>query len=410
MHYFYYSEVFCMGDKVFNSNIRVKYNYDSGKVGNTVFRPYVYDSSGTGDYSGFSNVDMVHPLNNPDSGFKLRYDLASQNSVKGGKRSFLFFKDTKGVNSMFSASNDSMVNDPRINSKFSISVGAKTLNELIIARHGLKFDKGTLKYKDTNNNIYTVEGLGSFANETANSLREPFYGYGQPVKYGYARDSIIFDITDGTSKFTNIGYSCFMLLVHFNVRLTNDGGASDTFTMYCFVPVCFYDLAILNNKATMNSWKVQTDSIGTYASRQKYSTLFYITNTYNGVGSDANKRLWGYNGVNVSTGRVKDPSARNIPDVYWESPCGSSSSTGNFIPDSLIKQYKAGSNFKFITTIDITSYHMSEMSYKYYMYGEGQSQWRGKTESMSKYMVKWYPTTTVENANPKLFYEHNFIY
>ena len=401
-----------MGDKVFSNNIRLKYNYDNGKAGNTVFRPYVYDSSGTSDSFSpqFTYTDMVHPLNSPDSGFKLRYDITHQDNARGGKRYYLFFKDTVGVNSMFSASDNNMVNDVHINPDFSISTQAKNLNDFIILKHDLRFDKGTLKYKDTNNRIYTVEGLGGFSSETDNSLRRQFYGYGQPVKYNYSSsDSIIFDITNDTNKFTNGGYSCFMLLVHFSVRLTNDTGASDNFTMYCFVPVCYYDLSILNNKSPMSSWQVRTESLAR-SSIKPYSTLFYITNTHNNIGTDADKRLWGYNGVNVSRGKVKDPSARDIPDVYWETPNGYSGTSGSFIPDSVINQYKRGSNFKYRTTIEITSYHMSEMSYKYYMYGEGQSYWRGKTLSMSKYMVKWYPTNFVESAQPNYFLEHDYIY
>lgn len=406
-----------MGDKVFSNNIRLKYNYDRDKVGNTVFRPYVYDSSGTSDSFSpqFIYTDMVHPLNSPDSGFKLRYDLASHDNIQGGRRHFLFFKDTKGVNSMFSASNNTMVSDIRINGNFSISMQAKNLNDFIITKHDLKFDKGTLKYKDTNNRIYTVEGLGNFSSETDNSLREPFYGYGQPVKYGFFNvnnsKGTTFDIADGTNKFTNGGYSCFMLLVHFNVRLINDRGASDNFTMYCFVPVCYYDLSILNNKAPNNSWKVQTDFLGTFRSSRPYSNLFYITNAYNGVGSDADKRMWGYNGVNVSRGRVTDSSARNIPDVYWETPCGTSSVGGfNFIPNSVVRQYSGSDGFKYITTVEITSYHMSEMSYKYYMYGDGQSLWRGKEPNMTKYMVKWYPTMFTVNNSPDYFLAHEYIY
>lgn len=402
-----------MGDKVFSNNIRLKYNYDRDKVGNTVFRPYVYDSSGTGDSFSpqFTYTDMVHPLNSPNFGFKLRYDLASHDNIQGGRRHFLFFKDTKGVNSMFSASDDNMVNDVHINQDFSISMQAKNLNDHIILTHDLRFDKGTLKYKDTNNRIYTVEGLGSFSSETDNSLRRQFYGYGQPVKYNYSNSgSISCDIADDTNKFTNSGYSCFMLLVHFTVMLVNDTSASNNFTMYCFVPVCYYDLSILNNKSPMNSWKVQTEALAR-SSIRPYSTLFYITNTHNNIGTDADKRLWGYNGVNVSRGKVKDPSARDIPDVYWETPNGYSGTSGNFIHDSIINQYKRGSNFKYRTMIEITSYHMSEMSYKYYMYGEGQSQWRGKTLSMSKYMVKWYPTNDVEDGQPDYFSENGgYIY
>lgn len=402
-----------MGDKVFKSNIRLKCNYSNGKVGNTVFRPYVYDSSGTSDTfsTQFNYTDMVHPLNSPDFGFKLRYDITHQDNASGGKRYYLFFKDTKGVNSMFSASNENMVRDMRINQDFSISTQAKNLNDFIILRHDLRFDRGTLKYKDTNNRIYTVEGLGSFSSEADNSLRRQFYGYGQPVKYNYSSSgSISCDIADDTNKFTNGGYSCFMLLVHFTVMLTNDNGASGNFTMYCFVPVCYYDLSILNNKSPMSSWKVQTESLSR-SSIKPYSTLFYITNTHNNIGTDADKRMWGYNGVNVSGGKVKDPSARNIPDVYWETPNGYSGTSGNFIHDSIINQYKRGSNFKYRTMIDITSYRMSEMSYKYYMYGEGQSQWRGKTLSMSRYMVKWYPTNDVETGQPDYFSENGgYIY
>lgn len=404
-----------MGDKVFSNNIRLKYNYDRDKVGNTVFRPYVYDSSGTKDTFSpqFNYTNMVHPLNTPENGgdgYKLRFDITHQDNAHGGKRRYLFFKDTKGVNSMFSASDNNMVNDVRINQDFSISMQAKNLNDFIITKHDLRFDKGTLKYVDKGR-IYTVEGLGSFSNEVDNSLRRQFYGYGQPVKYNYSNSgSIISDIADGTNKFTNGGYSCFMLLVHFSVRLFNDNGASDNFTMYCFVPVCFYDLSILNNKADSNAWSVRTELLG-HASSKPYSTLFYITNSYNGVGSDADKRIWGYNGVNVSRGKVKDPSARNIPDVYWETPCGSSGTHGNFISDSIINQYKKmGDNFKYRTMIEITSYHMSEMSYKYYMYGDGQNQWRGKTLSMSKYMVKWYPTMSTINNNPNYFLMQDYGY
>ena len=53
---------------------------------------------------------------------------------------------------------------------------------------------------------------------------------------------------------------------------------------------------------------------------------------------------------------------------------------------------------------------MSEMSYKYYMYGDGQFLWRGKEGNMTKYMVKWYPASDVEVANPEYFSEHNYVY
>lgn len=100
-----------MGDKVFKSNIRLKYNYSNGKEGNTVFRPYVYDSSGTSDTMSqlFLSTDMVHPLNTLSDDYKLRYNIGNKDNYSGGRRYFLFFKGTNGVNSMFSASNNSLV-------------------------------------------------------------------------------------------------------------------------------------------------------------------------------------------------------------------------------------------------------------------------------------------------------------
>ena len=81
---------------------------------------------------------------------------------------------------MFSASNLAMVSDiAKINRNLRISGDTNTLNNYIVAKHDLRFDRGTLKYKDKYNNIYTVEGLGDFSSETMYGDRSNFYGYGE---------------------------------------------------------------------------------------------------------------------------------------------------------------------------------------------------------------------------------------
>lgn len=401
-----------MGDKVFKSNIRLKYNYSSGKVGNTVFRPYVYDSSGTSDTfsTQFNYTDMVHPLNTDENGgnkYKLRYDITHQDNARGGKRDYLFFKGTNGVNSMFSASNESMVRDMRINPDFSISRQALNLNDFIILKHDLKFDKGTIKYKDKNNKIYTVEGLSTFSSETDTSSRSQFYGYGQPVHYNFiSSNNVRSDIVRDASFFKNNGYSCFMLLVHFGVRFVNENSVSNIFTMYCFVPICYYDLSRLNNGALSSEWKLYGDTVNT---SNPYSMLFYITNSYNGLGSGADGKIWGNNSLNVLNGKVKDTSAKSIPDVEWVSPNTFGVSSGSFIPSDVLNEHRR-SGRKPRITVELTSYRMSEMSYKYYMYGDGQSLWRGKPDNYPNYRVKWYPTNGVEAGQPNYFLEHEYIY
>jgi len=405
-----------MGDKVFKSNIRLKYNYDRDKVGNTVFRPYVYDSSGTSDTmsSSFLGTELVHPLNVSSYKYELSYNVGNKDNYSGGRRYFLFFKGTNGVNSMFSASNLAMVSDiAKINRTVRIPDDIKTLNDYIIAKHDLRFDRGTLKYKDKYNNIYTVEGLGNFSSETMYVDRGNFYGYGEAVSY----DSLIIDrggknanryITPDIKVFKNNGYSCFMLLVHFVIRLKTHSGDWGTFTMYCFVPVCFYDLGVLNNGDSSSNWGLgaKLNSGDNYS----YSSSISIQNM---LGTTLDERVWGGNGINLSNGKITNnlEYARSIPDVYWTTPNGRDGTRGNFLSSNYNANYSNSSPFvEGIPAIKVTAYHMSEMSYKYYMYGEGQSQWRGKEGNMTKYMVKWYPSMITENANLNYFIEHPYIY
>lgn len=394
----------------FKSNIRLKYNYSNGKIGNTVFRPYVYDSSGTSDTmsSSFLGTKLVHPLNVSSYKYDLPYNVGNKDNYSGGRRYFLFFKGTNGVNSMFSASNLAMVSDvAKINRTVRISDDTKTLNDYIITKHDLRFDRGTLKYKDKYNNIYTVEGLGDFSSETD---RGNFYGYGEPASY----DSFIINrngrndnryITPDIRLFKNNGYSCFMLLVHFVIRLKTYSADWGTFTMYCFVPVCFYDLGVLNNGDSSSNWGLgaKLNSGDNYS----YSSSISIQNML------SSESVWGGNGINLSNGKITNnlEYARSIPDVYWTTPNGRDGTRGNFIPSNYNSNYSNSSPFEEgILSIRVTSYHMSEMSYKYYMYGDGQSQWRGKEGDMTKYMVKWYPSMTTETANFSYFTEHPYIY
>ena len=123
--------------------------------------------------------------------------------------------------------------------------------------------------------------------------------------------------------------------------------------------------------------------------------------------------VWGGNGINLSNGKITNnlEYARSIPDVYWTTPNGRDGTRGNFIPSNYNSNYSNSSPFEEgILSIRVTSYHMSEMSYKYYMYGEGQSQWRGKEGNMTKYMVKWYPSMDTETANLNYFIEHPYVY
>lgn len=397
----------------FKSNIRLKYNYSNGKTGNTVFRPYVYDSSGTSDTmsSSFLGTKLVHPLNVSSYKYDLPYNVGNKDNYSGGRRYFLFFKGTNGVNSMFSASNLAMVSDvAKINRTVRISDDTKTLNDYIITKHDLSFDRGTLKYKDKYNNIYTVEGLGDFSSETMYDDRGNFYGYGEPASY----DSFIINrngrndnryITPDIRLFKNNGYSCFMLLVHFVIRLKTYSADWGTFTMYCFVPVCFYDLGVLNNGDSSSNWGLgaKLNSGDNYS----YSSSISIQNML------SSESVWGGNGINLSNGKITNnlEYARSIPDVYWTTPNGRDGTRGNFIPSNYNSNYSNISPFeKGILSIRVTSYHMSEMSYKYYMYGDGQSQWRGKEGGMTKYMVKWYPSMTTETANFSYFTEHPYIY
>lgn len=397
----------------FKSNIRLKYNYSNGKVGNTVFRPYVYDSSGTSDTmsSSFLGTKLVHPLNVSSYKYDLPYNVGNKDNYSGGRRYFLFFKGTNGVNSMFSASNLAMVSDiAKINRNLRISDDTNTLNNYIVAKHDLRFDRGTLKYKDKYNNIYTVEGLGDFSSETMYGDGGNFYGYGEPASY----DSFLINrngrndnryITPDIRLFKNNGYSCFMLLVHFVIRLKTYSSDWGTFTMYCFVPVCFYDLGVLNNGDSSSNWGLgaKLNSGDNYS----YSSSISIQNMLLG------ESVWGGNGINLSNGKITNnlEYARSIPDVYWTTPNGRDGTRGNFIPSNYNSNYSNSSPFEEgILSIRVTSYHMSEMSYKYYMYGEGQSQWRGKEGNMTKYMVKWYPSMTTETANLNYFIEHPYVY
>ena len=405
-----------MGDKVFKSNIRLKYNYSNGKIGNTVFRPYVYDSSGTSDTlsSTFMGTGLVHPLNVSSYKYELPYNVGNKDNYSGGRRYFLFFKGTNGVNSMFSASNLAMVSDiAKINHTVRIPDDIKTLNDYIITKHDLRFDRGTLKYKDKYNNIYTVEGLGDFSSETMYGDRSNFYGYGEPASY----DSLIIDrggknvnryVTPDIRLFKNNGYSCFMLLVHFVIRLKTYDNDWGTFTMYCFVPVCFYDLGVLNNGDSSSNWGLgaKLNSGDNYS----YSSSIFIQNM---LGTTLDERIWGGNGINLSNGKITNnlEYARSIPDVYWTTPNGRDGTRGKFLPSNYNSNYDNSSpNVAGISAIKVIAYHMSEMSYKYYMYGEGQSQWRGKEGNMTKYMVKWYPSMDTETANLSYFIEHPYVY
>lgn len=404
-----------MGDKVFKSNIRLKYNYSNGKVGNTLFRPYVYDSSGTSNTmsDSFLSTDMVHPLNTLSDDYKLRYSIGNKdNYPDGGRRYFLFFKGTNGVNSMFSASNSSMVEDIDKNRDVRIPSDKRYLNSYIINKHDLRFDKGTLKYKDKYNNIYTVEGLGNFASEKVDDFSErghTLYGYGQPVRHYSFTSGNSASFSVDSKRFKNNGYSSFMLIIHFSVKLTSGSGNSGIFTVYCFVPVCFYDLSLLNDGRSSAEWQLGSELLGSTKDRYAYSTSLYIYNFEQNGNLD--KRIWGGNGFNITYNKYYNTRelARNVPDVHWTSPNGNLGTSGNFIPPDIYNDYSKRSGFRCMTSISMTAYHMSEMSYKYYMYGDGKSQWRGKRGNM--YMVKWYPTNDVEVGQPNYFLENDgYIY
>ena len=121
------------------------------------------------------------------------------------------------------------------------------------------------------------------------------------------------------------------------------------------------------------------------------------------------ERMYGYNYNNIARGLLRDRvSAIAINDVIWKTP-DSGIGTQNFIiPSNVMAVFNSETNtagpVRYNIDLDITSYYMSERSYRYYMYGDGLSLWRTASNTAqavnpldvnslqnAQFKVKWYP-------------------
>ena len=422
-----------MGNKVFNNLIRVKFPYSEGKYGNTAYRPYAYDSDG--DEGGFStgfmnNVKLVHP-NNTEDKYQSSYSVAKTRvAVDGKKRSFVGFKGTNGTKSLFSTANTSMLdanNYSRLNFiTGSIPADAVITNMNIINKHKIVFDKGTLKFKDTDGQIYVAQGVrSSSSNFDFATAWSKFSVYGSPINFkrdfnnnGDRTFPLYVD-----DVYANDGYSNCMLIVSFHLTLSNRA-RNVKYSFYSFLPVSFYDLSFLNNKNGSNKWYVMADvSTGT-----PYDWGLGIYNNTTAISNSEVrfKKLYGNSYFNLSSGLIKDTnSAKGIHDVKWRTPNHPTGGTsGSFISNHVKNLFdyemRENGHVRYNVSFDITSYYMSEMSYKYYMYGDGLSLWRsdafrpvteGNLDSYREalFSVKWYPYGSTIKSNEGYFSGRDYI-
>ena len=417
-------------DRGFNSKIRIKFPKGYGGKDTTFYRPYIYDIGDVKKGSDFSddfknNGLLVHPNNGGLHRFQNRYNDIKDSASDFNHSRFLCCKGTNGYRGVFSAINERMssfdnfkeINEAIVSMPFPMFVDNKTF----INKKNVKFDKGTLKYRDSDGIVYTAVGVRSL--ESQNELPrfwESLPIYGSPFGFNYNFDTdTTFALNRDDDFFMNDTYSSFMLILKMHIWVSNNNRQSNKYSFCSFLPINLYDLSLLNNKNTSSRWYVRA-SRGT---NSPFDFSFYITNSAKALSSSelVSERMYGYNYNNIAKGLLRDRvSAIAINDVIWKTP-NSGIGTENFIiPSNIMAVFNSETNtagpVRYNIDLDITSYYMSERSYRYYMYGDGLSLWRTASNTAqavnpldvnslqnAQFKVKWYPYDKTRNDNEGLY-------
>lgn len=419
-----------MADKTFDSRIKVRYGYSDGKIGNTVYKPYAFDSGDGGQYTfsdTFENtIPIYHSGYDADDGkgyfFGTHGKIKSLEQTSHVPKPFLCFRSTNGANSLF-ASIDNVAKDKaglRAKNNLAKMGIFATSNILLFKRHGIISDKGTLKFKVSNNDtVYTAEGLRSVdASYNNDSAITDFTPYGTCV---IGKD--VFNVTSETYPlyvkdiYANDGYSNMMLAVFANYSIRTE---HDVYScpVYCFVPISFYDLSILNNRAPSSRWSIKVSNFSN-TTYNKGTISIICDGTSSGLSVD----IFGRNYYNLSKGLLK-PEANTIFDFNWRAPNAEGGTPGSMIPKDVLTRFmNSGSPVIHSNLYSVYSFFISEMSYKYYMYGDGRSLW---VENVNKsvdvtnlktvedkikadFRVKWYPYGTTKSRNPEYFKDKEYL-
>ena len=422
-----------MADKTFDSRIKVRYGYSDGKVGNTVYKPYAFDSGDGGQYTFSDTFENTIPIYH--SGYDVNdgqgYFFGTHAKIKSLEQTskvpkpFLCFRSTNGANSLFSSIDKTVMGKAGTRAKNNLSsfgLFATSGSGLLFKRHDVIPDKGTLKFKvDDRGIVYTAEGLRSVDKSYNNvDAITNFTPYGICVT---GKDR--FNNTSNTYPlyvkdiYANDGYSNMMLIVFAQYTLRNNVDL-DSYAVYSFVPISFYDLSILNNRAPSSKWSIKVSTtMNTDEAYNKGTLSIICDDTSSGLSVD----ILGRNYYNLSKGLLK-PEANNIFDFNWRAPNADGGTPGSIIPIDVYKRfYNEGHGALQVNSYSVYSFFISEMSYKYYMYGEGRSLWvenANKSVDVNNlntvedkikadFRVKWYPYSSTKSKNPDYFKDKDYL-
>lgn len=422
-----------MADKTFDSRIKVRYGYSDGKVGNTVYKPYAFDSGDGGQYTfsdTFENtIPIYHSGYDVDDGkgyfFGTHAKIKSLEQTSKIPKPFLCFRSTNGANSLFSSIDKTVIDKAGTRAKNGLSgLGgfAVSGSSLLFKRHGIIPDKGTIKFKAGNSDtVYTAEGLRSVDKSYNNvDAITNFTPYGTCVtgKNRFNATSYTFPLYT-KDIYANDGYSNMMLIVFAQYTIRNSVDL-DSYSVYSFVPISFYDLSILNNRAPSSKWSIKVSTTMNTDESYNEGTLSIICE---GTSSGLDVNIFGRNYYNLSRGLLK-PEANNVFDFNWRAPNDEGGTPGSMIPEGVYRKfYDEGRGAQQINSYGVYSFFISEMSYKYYMYGEGRSLWvenanksvdvnnLNSVEDKIKadFRVKWYPFSTTISRNREYFKDKPYL-
>lgn len=422
-----------MADKTFDSRIKVRYGYSDGKVGNTVYKPYAFDSGDGGQYTfsdTFENtIPIYHSGYDVDDGkgyfFGTHAKIKSLEQTSKVSKPFLCFRSTNGANSLFSSIDKTVIDKAGTRAKNGLSGldgFAVSGSSVLFKRHGIIPDKGTIKFKAGNSDtVYTAEGLRSVDKSYNNvDAITNFTPYGTCVtgKSRFNATSYTFPLYT-KDIYANDGYSNMMLIVsaHYTIRNNVD---LDSYSVYSFVPISFYDLSILNNGVPSSKWSIKVSTTMDTDESYNEGTLSIICE---GTSSGLDVNIFGRNYYNLSRGLLK-PEANNVFDFNWRAPNGEGGTPGSMIPEGVYRRFfDEGRGAQQINSYDVYSFFISEMSYKYYMYGEGRSLWvenanksvdvnnLNSVEDKIKadFRVKWYPFSSTISRNHEYFKDKPYL-
>ena len=426
-----------MADKTFDSRIRVRYGYSNGKVGNTAYKPYAFDNGDGGQYTFSDTFENTVPIYH--SGYDVNdgkgYFFGTHAKIKSFEQTskvpkpFLCFRSTNGANSLFSSIDKTVIYKAgtRANNNLSSLGNFAVSGTGLFKRHGVIPDKGTLKFKAGNSDtVYTAEGLQSVDKSYNNvDAITGFIPYGTCIT---GKDNFNFNYI-GTPYicplyvkdiYANDGYSNMMLVVfaQHNLHFNRD---IQSLSVYSFVPISFYELSILNNRAPSSKWSVKVSTEANADVDYNQVTLSIICD---GTSSGLSEDILGRNYYNLSKGLLK-PEANNVFDFNWRAPrFGDANPWSGLIPEETLVSYiNRGGNIRRTNIYTVYSFFISEMSYKYYMYGEGRSLWVENANNSvdvnnlnsvedkikADFRVKWYPFSSSKTRYSEYFKDKEYL-